>query len=112
MKKVSNVSKRSTKMNVPIDTIEIIIEFLIYIPLFTLVILMYLLLNKVQKYRNEVEYLKSVCEQAVKINEQTEKKLNEHISKQKFYSTKSYFQGYTKGKKNVLQPNNTRRERN
>ena len=72
---------------------------MIYIPLFALVIVIILLLNKVQKYRDEVEYLKSVCEQAVKVSEQTEKKLNDHIKKQKLYNTKSYFQGYTKGRK-------------
>ena len=81
------------------ETIETIIQFMIYIPLFALVILVLLLLRKVQEYRDEVEYLKSVCEQVVKVSEQTEKKLNEHIKKKNLYSTKSYFQGYTKGKK-------------
>ena len=81
------------------ETLELIIDFLIYVPLFALVVLVLLLLHKVQEYRDEVEYLKSICKQAVKISEQTEKKLDEHISKQKLYGTKSYFQGYTKGRK-------------
>ena len=82
------------------ETMKTIIQFMIYITLFALVVLVLLLLSKVQAYRDEVKYLKSVCEQAVKISEETEKKLYKHINEQKLYSTKSYFKGYTKGKKN------------
>ena len=81
------------------ETIEIIIELLIYIPLFSLTIIVYFLLCKVQEYRNEIEYLKSVCEQSVQISEQTEKKLDQYISKCKNSNKKSFMIGYEKGKK-------------
>ena len=80
------------------ETLEIIINFLIYIPLFALVILVYLLLCKVQEYRDELLYLKSICEHAVKISEQNEKKLNEHISKNKRSHKQSFMIGFTKEK--------------
>ena len=67
----------------------------------TLIIVVLLLLQKVQEYRDEVEYLKSVCEQAVQVSEQIEKKLNEHISKSKKSHKKAFMIGYEKGKKNV-----------
>ena len=81
------------------EKLETFIEFLIFIPLFALVILVYLLLNKVQEYRDEVEYLKSACEQAVKIAEQNEKKLDEHITKSKRSHKQSFVIGYEKGRK-------------
>lgn len=80
---------------------EIIIDLLIYIPLIALIIVVLLLLQKVQEYRDEVEYLKSVCEQAVQVSEQTEKKLDEHISKSKNSHKRAFIIGYEKGKKNV-----------
>ena len=80
------------------ETIETIIQIVIYIPLFAFVILVLLLLRKVQEYRDEVEYLKSVCEQVVKISEQTEKKLNEHITQNKRSHKQSFIIGYEKGK--------------
>ena len=78
---------------------EVIIDLLIYIPMITLIIVVLLLLQKVQEYRDEVEYLKSVCEQAVQVSEQTEKKLNEHISKSKQNNKRSFMIGYEKGRK-------------
>ena len=61
--------------------LEIIIDFLIYIPMLTLVVLVYILLCKVQKYRDEVEYLRSVCEQAIQISKQNEKSLKNNTIK-------------------------------
>lgn len=81
--------------------LEVIIDFLIYIPLIALIIVVLLLLQKVQEYRDEVAYLKSVCEQVVQITAQTEKKLNEHIYKSKNSHKKAFMIGYEKGKKNV-----------
>lgn len=79
--------------------LKIIIDFLIYIPMLTLVVLVYILLCKVQKYRDEVEYLKSICEQAIQINKQTEKKLEEYNTKNKRSHKQSFMIGYQKGKK-------------
>lgn len=79
---------------------EVIIDLLIYIPMIALIIVVLLLLQKVQEFRDEVKYLKSVCEQAVQITAQTEKKLNEHISKSKHSHKQAFIIGYEKGKRN------------
>ena len=82
------------------ETIETILNFTIFIPLIALVILCFLLLREVDDCRDEIKYLKSVCEQAVQVSEQTEKKLNEHISKSKHSHKKAFIIGYEKGKRN------------
>lgn len=82
------------------ETLEIIINFLIYITLFSLVILILLLLNKVKEFHNELLYLKSIYEQAVQISEKTEKKLTTHINNHIKSHKQSFTIGYTKGQKN------------
>ena len=85
---------------------KIIIDLLIYIPMIALIIVVLLLLQKVQEYRDEVEYLKSVCEQAVEVSTKAEDEAKEakkliryHIDHNYKIAQKSFYQGRALGRK-------------
>lgn len=85
---------------------KIIIDLLIYIPMIALIIVVLLLLQKVQEYRDEVEYLKSVCEQAVEVSTKAEDEAKEakkliryHIDHHYKIAQKSFYQGRALGRK-------------
>lgn len=88
------------------ETIEIILNFMICIPLITFVILCFLLLREVDDCRDEIKYLKSVCEQAVEVSTKAENEAKEakkltryHIDHHYKIAQKSFYQGRAMGRK-------------
>ena len=80
----------------PTDTIMsiyFISNILIFFCVLILICIFMQVERKLDKYKTEAEYLKSVCEQAIKISEQTELKIVELEKKVKTDKTKTYFQG-------------------
>ena len=80
----------------PTDTIMsiyFISNILIFFCVLILICIFMQVERKLDEYKTETEYLKSVCEQAIKISEQTELKIVELEKKAKTDKTKTYFQG-------------------
>lgn len=69
---------------------EIIIDLLIYIPMIALIIVVLLLLQKVQEYRDEVKYLKSTLEQAIEVSTKAENEAKEAKKLIKYHIDKHY----------------------
>ena len=79
--------------------ISFVFDILILVSCLFLVVLIMLHERNVDKLKTQIDYLESVCQQAVEVAERAEKRAEELNRKIQQEKTKSFFQGLNKGRK-------------